>query len=97
MKLWLVGCFLMVASVGWGKTKMLMDDPENVVAGRYSLTREQKTDAARTAEALMNSMKEKDRAPWVQVAQPGTRNRSIRYGASRCGLHMRCVFGQNTF
>ena len=61
MKLWLVGCLLMVASVGWGKTKMLVEDPENVVAGRYALTREQKTEATRTAEALLNSMKEKDR------------------------------------
>lgn len=61
MKFWLVGCLLMVASVGWGKTKMLVEDPENVAAGRYALTREQKAEAAQTAEALLNSMKEKDR------------------------------------
>jgi hypothetical protein len=61
MKFWLVGCLLMVASVGWGKTKMLVEDPENVVAGRYALTGEQKAEATRTAEALLNSMKEKDR------------------------------------
>jgi hypothetical protein len=28
---------------------MLVEDPENVVAGRYALTREQKAEAARTA------------------------------------------------
>jgi hypothetical protein len=61
MKFWLVGCLLVVASVGWGKTKMLVEDPENVAAGRYALTREQKAEAAQTAEALLNSMKEKDR------------------------------------
>jgi hypothetical protein len=60
MKFWLVGCLLMVASVGWGKTKMLVEDPENVVAGRYALTREQKAEAAHTAETVLNSMKEKD-------------------------------------
>jgi hypothetical protein len=61
MKFWLVGCLLMVASLGWGKTKMLVEDPENVAAGRYALTREQKTEATHTAETLLNSMKEKDR------------------------------------
>jgi hypothetical protein len=60
MKFWLVGCLVIVASFSWGKTKMLVEDPENVVAGRYALTSVQKTEAAHTAEAVLNSMKEKD-------------------------------------
>ena len=39
---------------------MLVEDPENVLAGRYALTSAQKTEAAHTAEAVLNSTKEKD-------------------------------------
>jgi hypothetical protein len=60
MKFWLLGCLVLAASVGWGKTKMLVEDPENVVAGHYALTSAQKAEAAHTAEALLSSMKEKD-------------------------------------
>jgi hypothetical protein len=59
MRFWPVGCLLIVASVSWGKTKMMVEDPENVVAGRYALTSAQKTEAAHTAEAVLNSMKER--------------------------------------
>lgn len=53
MKFWLVGCLLVVATVGWGKTKMLVEDPENVAAGRYALTGEQKAEATRTVETIL--------------------------------------------
>jgi hypothetical protein len=76
MKFWLVGGLLIVASVGWGKTKMLVEDPENVVAGRYALTSAQEAEAAHTAEAVLNSMKEKD----LQKAL------SMRYVAVDAGL-----------
>jgi hypothetical protein len=60
MKFWLVGCLVLTTSVAWGKTKMLVEDPENVVAGRYALASTQKAEAAHTAETLLSSMKEKD-------------------------------------
>ena len=71
MKFWFVGCLLVFATVGWGKTKMLVEDPENVAAGRYALTGEQKAEATRTAETILGSMREKD----LQKAL------AMRYGA----------------
>ena len=58
MKPWIVGCLLLVASFTQAKTRLLVEDPNNVVAGRYSLTFEQLTRAKQTAEVLLNSAKE---------------------------------------
>ena len=52
MKRWIIGCFVLVASFAQAKTKLLVEDPNNVVAGRYSLTSEQQTHAKQTAEIL---------------------------------------------
>jgi hypothetical protein len=43
MKPWIIGCLLLVASFTQAKTRLLVEDPNNVVAGRYSLTSEQET------------------------------------------------------
>jgi hypothetical protein len=60
MKPWIVGCLLLMASFTHAKTKLLVEDPNNVVAGRYSLTSEQLASAKQTAEDLLNSAKESD-------------------------------------
>ena len=60
MKPWIIGCLLLVASFTQAKTRLLVEDPNNVVAGRYSLTSEQESRAKRTAEDLLNSAKESD-------------------------------------
>jgi hypothetical protein len=60
MKRWIIGCFVLVASFAQAKTKLLVEDPNNVVAGRYSLTSEQQTHAKQTAEILLNSARESD-------------------------------------
>ena len=60
MKPWIVGCLLLVASFTQAKTRLLVEDPNNVVAGRYSLTTEQLTRAKQTAEDLLNSAKESE-------------------------------------
>jgi hypothetical protein len=60
MKPWIVGCLLLVASFTQAKTRLLVEDPNNVVAGRYSLTTEQLTRAKQTAEDLLNSAKQSE-------------------------------------
>src|SRR5262249_48595580 len=60
MKRWIIGCLLVVASFSQAKTRLLVEDPNNVVAGRYSLTTEQLARAKQTAEDLLNSAKESD-------------------------------------
>jgi len=55
MKRWIVGCLLLVASFTQAKTRVLVEDPNNVVAGRYSLTSQQLAHAKQTAEDLLNS------------------------------------------
>jgi hypothetical protein len=60
MRWWIIGCALLGASFGQAKTKLLVEDPNNVVAGRYSLTSEQKNRAKQTAETALNSAKQSD-------------------------------------
>jgi hypothetical protein len=60
MKRWIIGCLLLAASFASAKTKLLVEDPNNVVAGRYALTGEQENRAKQTAENLLNSAKQSD-------------------------------------
>jgi len=60
MKCWMVGCVLLAASFAQAKTRLLVEDPNNVVAGRYSLTNEQESRAKQTAERILNSAKQSD-------------------------------------
>jgi hypothetical protein len=60
MKRWIIGYLLLAASFANAKTKLLVEDPNNVVAGRYSLTSEQQSRAKQTAENLLNASKESD-------------------------------------
>jgi hypothetical protein len=60
MKRWIIGCLLLAAPFAQAKTKLLVEDPNNVVAGRYSLTNEQQDRARQTAENLLNSARESD-------------------------------------
>jgi len=60
MKRWIIGCVLFVASFAQAKTRLLVEDPNNVVAGRYSLTSEQENRAKHTAENLLSSARESD-------------------------------------
>jgi hypothetical protein len=59
-KRWIVGCLLLAASFTQAKTRLLVEDPNNVVAGRYSLTSQQLAHAKQTAEDVLNSAKESD-------------------------------------
>jgi hypothetical protein len=43
------------------KTKLLVEDPNNVVVGRYGLTKEQKAQAIQNFESILAQAKEKDR------------------------------------
>jgi hypothetical protein len=60
MRCWIAGFLLFFAQVAGAKTRMLVEDPNNVVAGRYALTAQQETQAKETAESLLNSIPEKD-------------------------------------
>ena len=60
MRRWIAGFLLLCAPFAGAKTKLLVEDPNNVVAGRYSLTAQQETQARETAESLLNSLSEAD-------------------------------------
>jgi hypothetical protein len=60
MRCWIAGFLLLSAQFAGAKTRMLVEDPNNVVAGRYNLTAQQDTQAKETAESLLNSIPEKD-------------------------------------
>jgi hypothetical protein len=60
MKPWIIGCVFLLTSYAQAKTKLLVEDPNNVVAGRYVLTSEQQTGAKQTAENVLNSARESD-------------------------------------
>ena len=56
MRCWIAGFLLLGAQFAGAKTRLLVEDPNNVVAGRYSLTAQQETQAKETAESLLNSL-----------------------------------------
>jgi hypothetical protein len=58
MRCWIAGFLLFCAQFASAKTRLLVEDPNNVVAGRYSLTAPQETQARETAESLLNSLSE---------------------------------------
>ena len=58
MRCWIAGFLLLCGPFAGAKTKMLVEDPNNVVAGRYSLTSQQERQDTATAEALLNSLSE---------------------------------------
>lgn len=58
MRCWTAGLLLFCVQFAGAKTKLLVEDPNNVVAGRYSLTAQQETQARETAESLLNSLSE---------------------------------------
>ncbi len=58
MRCWIAGFLLLCGQFAGAKTKMLVEDPNNVVAGRYSLTAQQEKQATATAESLLNSLSE---------------------------------------
>jgi len=58
MRCWIAGFLLFFAQLAAAKTRLLVEDPNNVVAGRYSLTRQQETQATERAESLLNSIPE---------------------------------------
>ncbi len=58
MRCWIAGFLLFCVQFAGAKTKLLVEDPNNVVAGRYSLTAQQETQATETAESLLNSLSE---------------------------------------
>jgi hypothetical protein len=59
MKLRAAFCALLVllAPAVLAKTRMLVEDPDNVVVGRYSITPSQRAEAQQTAEAFLASDK----------------------------------------
>src|ERR1700761_6205670 len=58
MRYWIAGFLLLCGQFAGAKIKMLVEDPNNVVAGRYSLTARQEAQAKATAESLLNSLSE---------------------------------------
>jgi hypothetical protein len=60
MRCWITGLLLLSAQFVGAKTRLLVEDPNNVVAGRYALTAQQDTQAKETAESLLHSIPEKD-------------------------------------
>jgi hypothetical protein len=56
MRRWIAGLLLLCVQFAGAKTRLLVEDPNNVVAGRYSLTAEQERRATQTAESLLNSL-----------------------------------------
>jgi len=56
MRRWIAGLLLLCAPFAGAKTRLLVEDPNNVVAGRYSLTAQQETQARQTAESLLSSL-----------------------------------------
>jgi len=60
MRSWIAGFLLIFAPFAGAKIRLLIDDPNNVVAGRYALTAQQEAQATQTAESLLNSLLEKD-------------------------------------
>jgi hypothetical protein len=58
MRCWIAGLLFLCAQIAGAKTKLLVEDPNNVVAGRYSLTAQQEAQAKATAESLLNTLSE---------------------------------------
>src|SRR6202790_5762163 len=56
MRCWIAGFLLLCAQFAGAKIRLLVEDPNNVVAGRYSLTAQQETQARKTAESLLSSL-----------------------------------------
>lgn len=48
---------VLLAPLALAKTKMLVEDPDNVVVGRYAITASQRAEAQQTAEAFLASDK----------------------------------------
>jgi hypothetical protein len=60
MRCWIAGFLLVFAPLAEAKIRLLVEDPNNVVAGRYSITAQQEMQAKATAESLLSSLREKD-------------------------------------
>jgi hypothetical protein len=58
MRCWIAGFLLLCAQFAGARIRLLVEDPNNVVAGRYSLTAQQEAQATATAESLLNSLSE---------------------------------------
>jgi hypothetical protein len=78
MKLRVAFCVFMVllAPLALAKERMLVEDPDNVVVGRYAITESQRAEAQQTAEAFLAS----DKLAQVQKAY------AIRYLAVDAAL-----------
>jgi hypothetical protein len=78
MKLRVAFCALslLLASLALAKERMLVEDPDNVVVGRYAITESQRAEAQQTAEAFLES----DKLAQVQKAY------AIRYLAVDAAL-----------
>jgi hypothetical protein len=51
---WIVAVSVLIGiSFSFGKTRMIVEDPNNPVVGRYSITEEQKQQATESAEAFL--------------------------------------------
>jgi hypothetical protein len=51
---WIVAVSVLIGiSFSFGKTRMIVEDPNNPVVGRYSITDEQKQQATETAETFL--------------------------------------------
>jgi hypothetical protein len=48
---------VLLASLALAKERMLVEDPDNVVVGRYAITESQRAEAQQTAEAFLQSDK----------------------------------------
>jgi hypothetical protein len=59
MRCWIAGFLLFFAQLAGAKTRMFVEDPDDVVAGRYVLTAQPETQAKETAESLLNSIPER--------------------------------------
>ena len=78
MKLRVAFCalWLLLAPLALAKERMLVEDPDNVVVGRYAITESQRAEAQQTAEAFLAS----DKLAQVQKAY------AIRYLAVDAAL-----------
>ena len=70
MRYWIAGFLLMFAPFAGAKIRLLLYDPNNVVAGRYALTAQQEAQATQTAESLLNSLLEKDLQKALAIRWP---------------------------
>ncbi len=51
---WIVAMSVLIGiTLSFAKTRMIVEDPNNPVVGRYSVTDEQKQQAVETAEAFL--------------------------------------------